>query len=191
MLCQKCSKAIPDDSDFCPLCGERIITDTNPTPNKKTKKKFCKKCGGEIDSSIKKCSSCGKQYFKISKSFVAILFLVLIVVVLISLNIYQYTNSIQTKTEYEKTIQEQSDRIDSKDARISSLEDKNLELIKEKYENSSALNFYETYAVIVPSNGTKKYHKYGCEDLDDSSFRIYNIAAAENQGYYACSKCCE
>lgn len=168
------------------------VTSQKSKKEKKVKTKYCSRCGSAINRQTKICTGCGRKYFKIrlNKFSVTIIILSVVIVALSALNIYQHTNSLQEKTEYEKTIQEQSDRIESKDARISSLEDKNTELLFENAKKMRAFNFYDTYAVIVADDGTRKYHKYGCDDLDDYSFWIYNINAAEGEGYYACSKCC-
>lgn len=56
-------------------------------------------------------------------------------------------------------------------------------------EKTTELSFWNEHAVIVADDGTKKYHKYGCEDLGLSYFWIYNSEAAEGMGYKPCSKC--
>ena len=39
-----------------------------PSPDKKANKtRYCKMCGGLIDTETKKCTSCGKQFFKLPK----------------------------------------------------------------------------------------------------------------------------
>ena len=49
MICLKCSKEIPDDSEFCPLCGRK----SDGRPN------FCKHCGAEIENDMEFCEECG------------------------------------------------------------------------------------------------------------------------------------
>ena len=68
------------------------------------------------------------------------------------------------------------------------MEDEISDLQFDNLTDKWALKFYEEYAALVNEN-SKKYHKYGCDDFDSSSFWIYNINAAEQKGYYACSKC--
>lgn len=56
-----------------------------------------------------------------------------------------------------------------------------------KYENQ--VEFMSQYVAICPLDGSGLYHKYGCEHLDTSSFMIYNISQAPNEGYSPCYYC--
>ena len=49
MICLKCNKEIPDDSEYCPLCGR--INDGRPN--------YCKHCGAEIENDMTFCTECG------------------------------------------------------------------------------------------------------------------------------------
>lgn len=50
--------------------------------------------------------------------------------------------------------------------------------------------FYNNYARIVPDDGSGKYHRYGCEYLDeDADFWIYNKENAVNVAS-PCARCC-
>jgi AraC-like DNA-binding protein len=69
--------------------------------------------------------------------------------------------------------------------RIDELEEESFDNIMDKIH----LEFYERHVVIVGDDGTRKYHKYGCDDLDTSYFWAYNTEKAEQLGYYACPKC--
>ena len=53
----------------------------------------------------------------------------------------------------------------------------------------SKAEFMDNYVVIVPDDGKKMYHKYGCSKLSLSYFWVYNIEAAKDQGYKPCSYC--
>lgn len=144
MICSKCNHALPDDSEFCQYCGNRIeqqiptqenlveekfdkIIDLNkasesPENNllkseheipeemipvviegqegtikslqerKKTRTRFCKFCGCQINPQTKKCGGCGKQYFKGIKFPKNLFFVVICLMLLVSLilNIIQY-----------------------------------------------------------------------------------------------------
>jgi len=128
--------------------------------SEKTKVRFCKMCGSQINSETKKCSGCGKQYFKgikFNKFFTMTFILSIVMLISVILNIVQFV--------------------------------KMNELSKDKKYYKRYLNFYEKHTAIVSDDGSKKYHIYGCDDLDTSSFLIYNCNASVVKGYSACSKC--
>lgn len=178
--------------------------------NIKTKKKvrYCSRCGSLINSETKQCTGCGKKYFKgirFNKIFFIVLSFSLALLAAIGFIIYQY-NEINVLNEESSSMQSEisglNSRISSLNSTISSLNSQistlktqksNLEkkvddLEWEKTKQGWDLDFYEEYAAIV-TDASKKYHVYGCDDLDTSSFRIHNTKQAENLGYYACSKC--
>lgn len=155
-------------------------TKTEVNKNKESKK-FCSHCGGGIDPITKKCNGCGKQYFKgikFNKFSVAIIVISMILVTSVILNIIQYN------------------KIDTMMLRQTYLEDETKELYKElselrstRWENQGLANFVDKYVVFIEDNGTKRYHKYNCEDFKGESFWVFNTEAAEGEGYYACPKC--
>ncbi len=110
MICTQCGRSLPDDSLFCQYCGahfEDLAEDANikieaessaevsepelvtaaevkTAPEVKPvavgNVRYCQKCGGIVDPETKKCTKCGKQYFKfptnmVRKGIVALLFL--------------------------------------------------------------------------------------------------------------------
>lgn len=85
--------------------------------------------------------------------------------------------------DYEDIVSEQHKTIDDKSSTISSL-------IDDGFENWNLLQFYEKHVVVVSDDGTNLYHKYGCEDFDDSSFWAYNVEKAEQLGYIPHKGCC-
>lgn len=169
--------------------SQPVVTAPAPTPQsgKPVKIKYCSRCGSAIDNKTKKCTGCGKQYFRglrFTKFSVTVIILVLVFAALSALCVLQYINvdRLETKvSDLEQQVKYKETTIKIKDATIKRLED-------EKWDNWAKLYFFDTYAVMVNS-GSKKYHKYGCSDFDESYFWIYNIEAAEDKGYYACSKC--
>jgi len=69
--------------------GLKIFEET--TPNSKVQKStYCKQCGSLINGKTKKCSGCGKQYFKFSKLVFIWCVLAVLVIGLGGLNVYQY-----------------------------------------------------------------------------------------------------
>lgn len=216
MKCPNCGYELIEGFNFCQRCGFKLpvqdggdVTSTTQTttqaagqqmdiisqiPDKRmgtaapihtTKKKFCKFCGGVIDTKTKKCTSCGKQFFRLTKGIVAIMSLSIVLAALVGFNIYLCIG-LRNSTS---SISALSRQIIEKEATISALEDEVGALEAEKEETASELDFYESYAVIVADDGTELYHAYGCDDLDISSFWIYNIDAAKNEGYEPCPKC--
>lgn len=213
MICQKCGMKIPDDSEFCQYCGEKLEITTDIDENAKKskqnsftpvyisstkdtsanqkskekhdKEKYCKKCGGHINNATKKCESCGRQYFKIKPSAVCIAVLAVFLVISVAFNVHQYYVGQNNIAE----INELSSEVSSLNDKVTSLKSSIRNITTKVWQDSSELKFYEEYAAIVCDDGTKKYHVYDCEDCDTSSFWIYNIEAAEEQGYYPCSKC--
>ena len=183
------NKEIPEtnDENLANLTALQIdttpmdTTDTISTEEVIPLKRFCSKCGKEIDLKTKKCTGCGKQYFRgikyCLKSVFAkkrILPIILSILLLVSgtLNILQLQdrNNLATTGESYKNLywREYGKR-----------------LILE-----NELNFYERYVVVVSDDGTNLYHKYGCADFDDSYFWAYNVEAAEGRGYVPHKKCC-
>ena len=167
--------------------GEAYLPQNNQVEKSKTKVKYCSKCGSQIDHITKKCTGCGKQYFKgikLNKYSVPIIILSVVLLVSVIFNVYLY-REIEYFSGRETYLEEQVENLNQE------IEDLNKEISLrdiEAWSKERKLEFFEDYAVIV-SRGSRKYHKYGCEDLDTSYFWIYNVDAAEDNGYYACSKC--
>lgn len=161
---------------------------------KKVKTKFCSCCGSVVDKETKICSGCGKKYFKglkFTKFSIIVIIMSVILLTSIIINLVQYTeiDYLNSGVEYwsnetEKLKYEVSDLEREK----TNLKQEKTNLEREKKKQGRRLDFYEEYTAIV-TDGSKKYHVYGCDDLDTSSFGLYNTKQAERLGYYACSKC--
>lgn len=70
------------------------VRESNPVVlAKPSKQRYCKYCGGAIDGETKKCTKCGKQYFriKVKKGAVLAALALGIIAGLVTLNIYQYS----------------------------------------------------------------------------------------------------
>ena len=164
------------------------ISEETVTVNKTPSKCFCRKCGNEIDSTTKKCTGCGKQYFRGIKYYLKTVFTkkrILPIVLSVLLIFSLICNIVQTVdiNSYKNLVQDQYKLIS---IRNSTIANKNSEISKLEIN----LRFYERHAVIVPDDGSNLYHKYGCNDLDTSSFWIYNVEAAKGKGYVPHKKCC-
>ena len=51
--CMKCGKEFPDDTNFCPACGEKLESIN-----------CCPKCGAPINEDDKFCKACGEKLVK-------------------------------------------------------------------------------------------------------------------------------
>ena len=71
-------------------------------------------------------------------------------------------------------------------AQVTEYKDKYYDILFDRVGKES---FMDEHVVIVCNDGTKKYHKYGCEDLNLSYFWVYNTEAAIDEGYKMCKKC--
>lgn len=58
----------------------------------------------------------------------------------------------------------------------------------ENAQLQDAADFLDKYIVVISADGSNLYHRYGCEDLDTSSFWAYNINAATDD-YDPCPVC--
>lgn len=80
---------------------DSLKTDDIKSKTKTKKDKYCKFCGGLIGSNTKKCTKCGKQYFKLkfNRYTSLVIILAVAIIALIASNIYQsYTiNSMNAK----------------------------------------------------------------------------------------------
>lgn len=55
MKCQYCGSEIPDNSSFCPNCGQKAVS-----PENGPEKKFCDNCGAPLEPGRAFCPNCGK-----------------------------------------------------------------------------------------------------------------------------------
>ena len=68
-------------------------------------RKYCKECGGEIDSSLKKCVKCGRHYSRPVHFILALLYLVLIASTLFYY--HRYWNTLSVLTYYDEIVNEE------------------------------------------------------------------------------------
>lgn len=173
----------------------------NSQPEQKEKVRYCSKCGNIVDSQTKKCTGCGKQYFKgIPWKSVRTIAVALLLVGSIAGNIVLYNEN--SKLEKEKT--ELTDNIielkksnATLNNRAERLTENNIELEKNNQslqrklrtaENDIAL--YNKYVALVVDDGTRLYHKYGCDVLDKAdSYWCYGYSDSTFKQYKPCPLC--
>ncbi len=136
---------------------------------KESKKIFCKTCGSEVDQSTRKCSNCGKQYFKLPNSKITMIVSGIIILLLLGVIVYQQS---QYKDELNNTNE--------------ALKEKTTEMIQMR----GKAEFMDSSVVIVPDDGTKLYHKFECKNLNlDNGYWVYHSEAADSEDYKPCPVC--
>ncbi len=168
-----------------------IVPVSAPSLQEKVKCRFCKLCGGEIDSETKCCTKCGKQYFKGIKNYLKIfknksnLLNKIIISILVVAVIGQTIGLIYLGREYKEknsTVTAQSKRIKTMESNITKLTNEN-NTLKDK------ASFLDDHIVIMTSRSSSaKYHKYGCRWIKDRSFWAFNTEQVADR-YSPCNYC--
>lgn len=60
MNCKKCNALVPDDSAFCPECGEKVEVAVT-TPSEPAAQVFCPECGAPMAANDSFCENCGAK----------------------------------------------------------------------------------------------------------------------------------
>ena len=140
---------------------------THESEQKSIKEQHCKKCGGLIDNETKKCTSCGKQYFKFRPIVLAVVLLAVFLVASAGLNVYQYyvgQDNSRLVGELNSKVSSLNNTVSTQKTKISSLNSQ-VESNKEKAESYDDLisalstgnlgyaanNFKSSESVIVVS----------------------------------------
>ena len=183
MICSNCNNIVPDNSDFCPNCGLQLVT--NPTTH--ISPSVCPNCGSREYFKNGKCVSCGRKNSKAKKNNglkVVILILVLFLVsgmfttgmgVALSEDIDHYKAEAEKYEKKYKTASEDYEEI------LISYDD---------LKNRGGEFFAKNVVIVMYYN--KKYHEYGCSEIDYSKgYDIFSRDFAEYCDYMPCSKCCD
>lgn len=179
---------------------EEQIADTSPAvepiDNMRTttaKTKYCHKCGKAIDNKSKKCSGCGKQYFRWKHLLIGLL-IIIPITILASVSIYYYS---ECQNYQKKYIQAKADSdqlkqlLEQREGELASIHEDIDELSERIYPMLDDIEFYHEHIVFRSDDNTELYHKYGCPRLDLSCFWAYNTEMAEQLGYEPCDYCSE
>ena len=187
-----------------------------PSPNKKTILKYCSKCGNSIDPDTKRCTGCGKQYFKgISlKTILVILVCILFAIslsgnILLSIRTNNDSISISNLTKTNNTLKSDISELNDD---ISELKEDITEYQKEitKYktdiaqlkkdknyyynywsDNNKKIDVLDSYIVFIEDDGTNLYHKYDCYKFLGNNCWAHNTEYAKYLGYKPCPLCCD
>ena len=206
--CPKCNNNIPDDSEFCQICGSKLgmISDSEPhvqkehhkqfepdvskNENAKIKNKYCKSCGGLINSFNKKCEQCGKQYFyvpklRLSNGKAVYALMGLLILGLVGLNIFQYINNQSKISKFDDMIKFKDNQIEAMRTNSAKKDTKIDELNREIQWRK--IDFFDSHIVFVMSETGNYYYTY--DEIIEKfgyfpySFWAYNTEAAKSQGY--------
>lgn len=141
--------------------------DTPRSQNRKSDKiKYCSKCGSAIDNKTKKCTGCGKQYFRESRSTkfaVTVIIMGLVIAALSTICVLQYQNNQTISTsnqanmadlenkviDLEQQVRYKDTIIKNRDSTIKSLKQEVNELMDQKWDYYYELQFYNDHAALV------------------------------------------
>ena len=199
-----------------PTEQEPTIVEPSSTAPTTPKHRFCKLCGSPIDPATRKCTGCGKQYFRppvLRKKHLAIFTGVLacVTVVFLIFTLIAQRNAAEAKVE-ELNVQiadlntklaEQKDISHNKAMTNSALRSAFDELQK-RYDKLSeehamyrdSLRYCESYCgFIIPTgssmyNGVKIYHRLDCPYAESiENLVMIEIGYLEEKGYKPCPHC--
>lgn len=198
-----------------PTAEEPPVPESEPAPTT-PKHRFCKLCGSPIDHATRKCTGCGKQYFRppvLLKKHLAIVagILACVAVVFLIFTLNAQRNAAEAKVE-ELNVQiaelntklaEQKDISHNKAMTNSALRSAFDELQK-RYDKLSeehaiyrdSLRYCESYCgFIIPTgssvyNGVKIYHRLDCPYAESiENLVMIEIGYLEEKGYKPCPHC--
>lgn len=137
------------------------------------KMKYCKHCGGALDYD-KRCTECGKQYFRFNKSAFAILLLSIALTCSVSAGVIKIYSANVAIERYKTSINDKKERIKKLEEKVDYLQKKSDFLDKQ-------------VAYIV--EGGKNYHTYNCSKIYNSEKYAANIKVLEHENYTPCKLC--
>ena len=190
ITCTSCGHAFPDDSLFCPFCGE-------------PKQETCKHCGKPRFDGGDFCPYCGTSYSgavtpqiavhqkeeqgassKKGKKAIAT-WMIVAAIVLGLLNVGQLVVLMSQNTAiHDLEVELEETERELKEAE---LESKDWQTKAAKYRGE--LEHYQGYAVFA-SDGYYYHEDYDCSHFT-GDYYIFNTAYAEWKGYKACPYCCK
>lgn len=176
---------------------------------KTEKTKYCKLCGNPLDNKTKKCTGCGKQYFRLPviTRNVVLAVLAVFAFAIASFSTYQaeqYKVQIDRYKNQEaimnERIAEMELSIAEKDALLEEYKRKSSEykedvrqLQQEVSDLTEKVSFYDENVVFVTEFDRSIFHKYDCFLFKyfKSGFLAYNTDAAISKGIKPCWYCCD
>ena len=160
-ICPNCKTQCEDSKLFCHNCGSELVVNTQPTPEPEQTKKQ--------ETTEQTTNTPPKK--KTSPLGVILAFSIILNIILVISTAY-YLN--ESNVYYDKYWDYRRDYTEAE------------WIIKEL---ESDLKFFDEYARVLPDDGSKIYHRYGCSKLNTKSFWIYNTDLAKLNGS-PCRECC-
>lgn len=165
--------------------------------DKKVKIKYCSQCGSQIDPVTKKCTGCGKQYFRglrFTKSSITVIALASVIAIVSTLGLLQYINTQELKAEIsdlESQVKNKQLIIDSLQSQVKNKQSTIDSLRSQVWDNEELVDFVDDYIVFIENDGSNLYHKYECDKFVGDDCWAHNVEYAEYIGYKPCPKCCK
>lgn len=195
------------DMEYTGKFQQTAAATATPVKQKKAKNRFCKLCGSPVDPSTKKCSSCGKQYFRLpvrkKSNFIpkVVVFLSLLIVGLCIYRNVQYRDQIAGLnariSELESVVEAAEAQQASDKALILDLRKKNAGNSSKVYTLSQQIEEMEPVYNFCKRNlvftDFGLYHKADCFvcKFNDYSTEAYTVAVAKQKGFSPCWVCCD
>lgn len=175
---------------------------------KNPKQRYCKFCGSPIDHQTKKCSGCGKQFFRLPS------FRNICVVLLVLITGFCVLRIVQDKMLIEQLnaqVSELQAIVESRDSELETVKEE-LETskqdffdMKDRYRIEYSKNYdnkqiikemtpvyeYCQKKMVFTSELVKLYHKPNCRMIDEVSdiSGAYTVSEAKRRGYTECFLC--
>ena len=172
------------------------------------KRRFCRYCGNAIDPITKKCTGCGKQYFKmpvLKKGNLVPKVVVILSVLIVGMCVYrniQYQNQIAQLntqiTELNEALKTLQSELETAKSDVSEIQDKYRAKFSEAYdlaqENKKLKASYsicEDHVVVVMDDDKDTYHKCDCilVHLGYSAYTVYAKSEVKDRGMSPCFMC--
>jgi hypothetical protein len=189
---------------------EKTISNQNSESSiSKEKIVYCKQCGSPLDEN-KKCTGCGKQYFKIPKikTTTIIVSVFLVIVCLLGLGcLYLTQQNIMLKEEIDtvnekysiaeknyKNQLKEKDKLQSKYDELEKKYDKqvatNESLRENLYNYKLTAEVWDEYGAVTIDSDYKYYHTYTCDRIKSAENNyLCTKWDAEDMGYKPCPDC--
>lgn len=183
MICSNCNNIVPDNSDFCPNCGLQLVT--NPTTH--ISPSACPNCGSREYFKNGKCASCGRKNsraVKNKKFIIAFAAFASVMIITVGFFFVLAAGLGITCDEYKAEAEKYKEKY-----KTASEDYEEISISYDDLKNRGGEFFAKNVVIVMYYN--KKYHEYGCSEIDYSKgYDIFSRDFAEYCDYMPCSKCC-